>query len=133
MAMTKLTLAMLKDLDMGRVAAGFQKELDHIVKDCEDRPGDVRARQVTLKLSLVPDSDGMGVCETVQGEFSITSSVPNRVSKKYQMRVHANGSLLFNPESPEDVTQGTLDSLLSEGEGDDADATPPPATGKKKK
>jgi hypothetical protein len=118
MGKMRLTLDVLKDLDMGKVAAGFQKEVAHVVADCMDRPSDDRARKVGLIMSVVPDCDGMGVCETATVEFKIQSSVPARQSKTYQMRVHANGSLLFNPESPDNVHQGTLDEMLAPEEGE---------------
>ena len=107
----KLGLSTLKELDMGKITAAFDHELKHVVKDCIDRPGDNRDRVVELQMRVVPDCDGSGIAETVTAEFSIKSKVPPRQSKKYQLQASANGVVTVNPESPENVHQGTLDEV----------------------
>jgi hypothetical protein len=111
----KLGLSSLKELDMGKIAAAFDHEMRHVVNDCLDRPGDETARTVSLCMKMVPDCDSTGVAETVTAEFVIKSTVPPRTSKKYQLQTHRNGHVLVNPESPEDITQGTLDEVLEDG------------------
>jgi hypothetical protein len=40
---------------------------------------------------------------------TIRAKVPTRRSRKYQLAAHANGALLVNPDSPDDVSQMTID------------------------
>lgn len=104
----RLTLETLKDLDLGKVNAAFDRELAHVVKDCIDRPDDRTARTVSLELAVTPEAEG-GVCEVVNGEFTIKSKVPPRRSRRYEMAVKPTGVALINPESPDAVRQMTLD------------------------
>lgn len=106
----RLSLATLGQLDLGKVDAAFANELRHVVKDCIDRPHEGQARKVVIELAVTPrPSDG--VCSVVDGEFTLKSTVPPRRTRPYEMAVHASGALMVNPESPEDVRQGTLDEL----------------------
>ena len=110
MGKVKLGLENLQLLDNQKIAAAFNHELRHVVKDCIDRPGDDRARAVSLDMTVTPECDReSGVCDTVSVEFTVKSAVPNRRSRKFQMAVDAKGVIVVNPESPENVRQGTLD------------------------
>ena len=71
----------LKQLDFGLIAESFSAELQHVTKDCQDRPHDETARTVTIKFNLkpVPDATGRVVdLDSVNVEAEITSSVPKR-------------------------------------------------------
>ena len=107
----ELTLANLRELDLGRVNEAFAFELAHVVKDCLDRTTDDRARKVTLTFLLVPSQDttrGAHACDTVDVGAEITSSVPKRRSKIYTMEPRVNGGLTFHPESPSDPNANKL-------------------------
>jgi hypothetical protein len=106
----KLTLDTLKSLDMGKISAAFDHELRHVVKDCIDRPGDESTRTVALQMTVKPEPSD-GVCDTVMCEFTVTSKVPPRRSRQFQLQAHARGDVLVNTESPDDVRQGTLDEI----------------------
>lgn len=110
----KLGLDTLKELDMGKIPAAFNHELAYVVKDCLDRPGDDAVRAVELRLEVTPDCDASGVAETVTAEFSVKSKIPPRRTKKFQLQASANGTVIVNPESADDVNQGTLDELDQE-------------------
>lgn len=114
----KLGLSTIKELQMGKVSAAFDHELQHVVKDCMDRPDDKTARKVQLTIDVVPDTSD-GVCDMVQASFTVKSSVPARKSRVYQLSAHASGAVLVNPESPEDIGQGTLDEVLSGNDDSD--------------
>lgn len=105
-----LTLDSLKGLNAGLPAAAWQKELEHIVKDCVDRPGDSSPRTLTLTLAMVPKEEN-GTCDAVEAEIEIKAKVPPRRSRKYEMGVNAKGVVSFNDESPESIKQGTLDEV----------------------
>lgn len=111
MAKIALTLESLQDLDMGKVATAWKQDLERLVRDCMDRPGDTTSRTLNLKLTLVPEQDDTGACEVVSGEFEIIARTPPRRSRKYEMQVHGSGSLLVNPESPSNIRQRTLDEV----------------------
>lgn len=118
MARMRLTLASIKDLDNGRVHAAWGHELAHVVKDCYDRPNDGKARKVTLQASLTPKGE-----EAVDIELEITSSVPPRRSRPFEMAIAPrDGDLIFNDASQDDVRQGTLDEVV-------VDPAPAPAAG----
>lgn len=104
----RLDLQQLAMLDNGKVAAIFARELRHVVTDCVDRPTDDKARKITMTVSVVPQECD-GVCETVEAEVQIKSSVPDRRTRPYQLAVNARGDVIVNDASPEDVRQGTLD------------------------
>lgn len=106
----RLSLATLGQLDLGKIDAAFAAELRHVVKDCIDRPHEESARKVVLELAVTPRASD-GVCSVVDGEFTLKSTVPPRRTRPYEMAVHASGQLLVNPESPDDIRQGTLDEV----------------------
>ena len=110
-----LTLETLKDLDMGRVSVAFQLELQRIVLDCIDRPGDKNPRKVTIEMKVTPIVDDTGSCEGASGEFSVKSSVPQRKSKPYHFRANKKGALVFSEESPDNADQTTFGDMDSEG------------------
>lgn len=110
----RLSLESLRELDMGRISAAWDHELRHVVRDMHDRPTDASPREISLRFTLTPEDDG-GVLAAVNGEFEVKSKVPPRRSRRYQLQAHASGVLLVNPESPDDVRQGTLDEAAEGG------------------
>ncbi len=109
MGKVKLKLSSLEELDMGKVEKMFEGHVHRVLTDIEDRPGDTTVRKINLEITAIPaDAEG----DTVDMEFSVKSSVPIHRSRKYNMRMqHVGGkrSVVFNPESADDVKQGTLD------------------------
>jgi hypothetical protein len=80
------------------------------VQDIRDRPTDGKKRKVALILQ-VESIDDHGDNLAVSAE--VMSVIPKRVSRPYQMRTKNDGSVFFQPESPEDVDQMTLGDLPS--------------------
>lgn len=99
------------EIDDGRIAAAVNVELGRVVQDCINRPGDASARKVTIETIVKPQKGDDGVCVAVDVEFEVKSRVPSRRSKRYEMQTNAGGALVFNPASPDDVRQGTLDEM----------------------
>lgn len=108
MQILQLTLGSLQELDDGRVVKAFEHELKRAVQDCQDRPGDKNAREVTMVLKLTPIVDEAGMCEETNGEFHIKSKVPQRKSKTYSFGVRRGGQLAFNANSPDNIDQKTI-------------------------
>ncbi len=105
-ALKNLTL-----LDNGIIDEAFKREIQHVVKDCEDRPLDKKARTVCIKFELVPvpdTSSNQVLCEHVVVACDISSSVPKRRTKVYQMKPKQDGSLVFHPDLPDDADGETL-------------------------
>lgn len=108
MGMKEMKLENLADLDNGRVSLAFTHELKRAVQDCLDRPGDSTARKVTVVFTLKPITDEAGDCDTVNGDFKIKSTVPERKSKTYNFAARKSGHLVFSEESPQNVQQTTF-------------------------
>lgn len=111
MARMLLTLNALKDFDLGKIDVAFVKELEAVVRDLRDRPGEKAARKVTLEVELIPQEADTGDCETAMMRFMISSRIPKRSSRTYEVGVQKNGGLLVNDLSPDNISQGTLDEL----------------------
>lgn len=108
---TVFSLSNLRLLDFGKIGVAFDHEIERVVKDCLDRPSDDHARTVTIKFSFEPTLDpsaGMVDCETVAVECEVSSAVPKRRTKVYEMRPHKNGQLSFNPDLPDEPEEETL-------------------------
>ncbi len=102
----KLGLDALMLLDKGVLAVVFEREVAHVVRDCDDRPLDDRPRKISIEFSFIPvvDKSGTGTVglESVVVDAQIQSSLPKRRSKQFHMTAHQDGSLSFHPELPED-------------------------------
>lgn len=112
----QLSLATLGEFDFGKAAVAFQKELQKVVIDMIDRPGDDRPRTVTLKTSLKPLVQQEGDVVDSQVEFEITSSMPSRRTKPRPAMIDRRGNLLFSADAPDNPRQETFEMG---GEGSD--------------
>lgn len=106
----RLSLENLKQLDFGKVAAAYDHELKHVVRDCLDRPADKRPRTVVIKFAVVPVQPeiGMSDCEEIMVGCEVSSGVPKRRSKIYTMKPIQDGGLAFHPDIPEDADADAL-------------------------
>lgn len=107
MARVQLTLDSLRVLDYGKVSAEFQKLLEFVVKDCWERPNDVKARKVLLQCEVEPISDGHD-CTGVWARFKMKASTPDRQSQDYQFGVNKLGQVYFQEDSPDSPDQESL-------------------------
>ena len=99
----------LRVLDLGQINQAFQNELERIVKDCMDRPHLEKARQITIRFLFEPVSDSnRNDCDRVSVGCHITSGIPKRESRTYEMVPTVNGQLVFHPELPDDPAGSTL-------------------------
>ncbi len=107
-AREQLKLENLAKLDFGKIPAAFDAEVLRCVADCKDRPLDDKPRKVSLTFNLWPkaDVDGTGVvCQDVDVECEVTSTVPKRRTRIYTMRPTHDDKLAFQPDSPENPDQ----------------------------
>jgi hypothetical protein len=117
MALKKLTVETLHELDFGSIGIAFQKHLARVVQDCIDRPGDKRARTVLLEMKVVP------VVEIRGSTIELKSKVPDHETQELDFAVRHDGSLVFNEESPRNHRQGVMfpQAQQPQGENEDAD------------
>lgn len=111
MAMLRLTLDAMRELDGGRAMETFQDAVRVAVKDCIDRPGDKRPRKVVLQLTLkpVPVIEGNTIdCDGANGAFQCKTMLPQYETREVNFGVQQSGDLIFNPDSPTDHKQATL-------------------------
>jgi hypothetical protein len=107
MSLQSLTLANLKDLDLGKIDEAFQRHLARAAIDCMDRPTESKPRVVTLQFEVVP-VEVDGDCDEVVVRIQTTSKVPTHKTRPYSLAPRRNGALVFNPDSPTNVAQGTF-------------------------
>lgn len=111
MALEKLSLRAIANLDCGRVREAFNQALERCRRDCDDRPGVDQARKVTLTVAMKPlTDDERPELESCDVNFVVHESIPKRPSKTYNMAARANG-LWFNDLSPDDANQQTIDQI----------------------
>lgn len=111
MGLEKLTVDSLTRIDFGSVAEAFKSHIGRLVKDCVDRPGVKAVRKVTLELKLTSVAEVHGNtidCVGAKGVFRIKSSIPEHETQAIDFGVRADGSLVFNEDSPRDHRQATL-------------------------
>jgi len=107
----RLSLSNLAELDYGKAVYAFQKHLERAVLDCTDRPGDKRARAVTLQFKVTPVAETNGntiICNSANGIFVIKSKIPDHETKTIDFGVTSKGELVFNPDSLDDHNQTTM-------------------------
>jgi hypothetical protein len=108
MSLQQFTLDSLKDLDAGKAMEAFHLHVKRAAVDCLDRPADPKPRVVNLQLSIVPVVEPDGTCDRVDVQIHASSKVPNHRTRVYSFGLRRNGMLVFNPDSPESVDQGTF-------------------------
>lgn len=105
------TLDNLRLLDFGKIQEAFNQELQFTVKDCMDRPLDDAARTVSIQFTLKPVPDLSGVtadCDKVAVACDITSKIPKRKTRVYEMKPKHDGTLTFHPDLPDEPDGSTL-------------------------
>lgn len=103
----------LKMLDFGVIGAAFDAEMMRVIKDCSDRPLDDKPRTVSITFNVTPKPDlsranGVVDCEKVSVECDITSKVPPRRTKIYEMTPRQDGTAVFHPDLPDEPDGDTL-------------------------
>lgn len=106
-----LSAGTLSKLDGGRAAVALDRAFAQAVKDCLDRPGDERARKITMQIDVVPVKeviDNQLSCEGAKGVYKIRLRTPDWESGTLDFGVRQNGMLIFNENSPANHRQATF-------------------------
>ena len=98
----------LATIDGGRIAAAINQELKKAALDCDDRPGEKRARKINVALEMVPVLDEKGLADSVKVRATIKATHPDRRSRVFDMSLRKGGKLAYDEESLENVDQQTL-------------------------
>lgn len=120
MALEQLTTKNLHKLDDGVVAAMLDTLLAQAAEDCRKRAGTKKSRSVTLKLELTPQLDDAGNVEGINLEVAFDIKVPSRRTRTLNLGIRNGGILTFNPLSPDNAKQKTLDEQTGGTLGENA-------------
>lgn len=104
MAKTVFRLESLHKIDA--LKEDFDRQLKAAVEDCRERPGLKQAREVTVKLKIVPHAQD---ADDVVVHVQTTSKTPTRAIDPYRMQRTMNDGLKFQPNSPIDPDQESFD------------------------
>lgn len=70
------TLGEVGELKRGLVNLQFVDEVDRVMKDIIDRPGEGGARKVKIEITFKPDVDDSGTLEGISLSTGVSSSLP---------------------------------------------------------
>jgi hypothetical protein len=107
---------MFRDLDLvgvhhiagGTIGASFAHHMKRAVSDCEDRPGEKKARKIILVVNVTPQMLQDGAATDVKIDCEVSSTVPKHISKTGECMVKHGGRAVFNDLSEKHVDQGSL-------------------------
>lgn len=109
MALERVTLAKIAEMDGGKIGHAFQGAVRRCLKDCRDRPNLSKARTITLTVTMAPPKDAEGAeLDVVAFACALKEALPKRDSREYSA-VLQGGDMLVNELSPSDARQRTID------------------------
>ena len=120
--MSEKGLAAIAAMQGGAVDERFIRLFRLAVQDCDDRPGETKARKITLQVELTPVPQGHGHAPHVEISAGLKSAIPDYRSAPTEAKVMHGGDAVFNDLAPDNPDQRTFD----EPEADEAN---PPRAG----
>jgi hypothetical protein len=102
-----LSLENLERLDFGIARETFDQQIKRIALDCLDRPESTDPRKVIMEVIVRPIKE-QKTCEHVDVQIKVKSSIPEYHTKVYDMKMRANGLIIFNEDSPDNPDQSTI-------------------------
>ena len=100
--MKNLQLFTMKNPHLIRgLAEDFDGQLRTMVRDCRDRPGMKKPRELTIRLRCHPHENG----EDVLVDVTTGNKLPTKIAETYRMMATTADGLKFNPDSPESTAQ----------------------------
>ena len=109
MANHLLDLKGLANYADGTIDAIVGRQLQRIVADCEDRPGDDKFREVNIKIMVKPMQMQDGAVTTLHTEVEVSSKTPKYISRPVHCAIKHGGRAVFNDLAPDNANQRTLD------------------------
>jgi len=115
MARQTLSLDTLDQFDFGKASAAFSMALEKAVRDCLDRPGEKKAREVSLVAKLTPVLLQDGDVVDCEIGFTIGCGVPKWQTAARPVGATTGGQLFFQELAPDNPDQMTVDDFAEEG------------------
>lgn len=113
-----LTLRSLHLLGDGTLDTDFTATLAAAARDCVERAGIDKTREVKIVFTLRPVIAANGSCDDVEVDVQVASKSPAKQVPTYTMTCTKNGGLKFQPDSPGDPRQeGMFDQGDTGGKG----------------
>lgn len=111
-SLNKLARATLSSIATAGPGAGkletiFQKHLAKVVDNMTDLSGDQSTRKITVEIEFKPAGQKSSV-DSVEVGFTVKSKLAGEYGTLH-MVPHGGRDLMFNPTSPDNARQGTLD------------------------
>ena len=110
----QVKLGSLADFNDGKLAAAFDHHLRLAFEDVNDRPGEKKARKVTLQVEVVPIVHQDGATTDCQILAQVKSTVPTHVTAPVtcQLRQSQKGSMaVWNDLAEDNPDQMTIDEI----------------------
>lgn len=104
-----LTADTIHELYEGRVGAMIDSLFRKANLDILDRPGEPKARKVTLTFSFTPKRLADGTVEKIDIQVKGKPSIPDYATGNIDAALKATGGVIFASDSPENVDQTTFD------------------------
>lgn len=117
--MARETITTLSDLaliDRGTLDRAFARAIEEVRGDLIDRKGLPTTRKIVLECFFTPVTGPDGKLAEVQSCFEVKVKIPGRRTLDYSLGVTVDG-FRYNPASPDDHRQGTLDEIEKKGTG----------------
>ena len=114
MAVKQLKLQTLADFNGGKVAAAFDHHVKRVIEDCDDRPGETKARKITLEVEVVPRILQDGAATDCEITAKVKSTVPAHIAAPVVCQIRRGGIAAFNDLSEDNPHQRTLDEIGEE-------------------
>lgn len=99
--LTPLRAETLHQMEHGRVGAAIDLALKRIEADCRDRPGDDRARVLTVEIRVKPIADTVDrevVCDGLKATVLVKSKAPAQESREVIMGLDPRRGIVFSPD-----------------------------------
>lgn len=107
-----LSLRGLGDLDEGHFSVAIDNALLAIGRDIRDRGVDKRVRRLAIIVEVKPIVD-KGRVLALSTTAKLKTSIPDEISAPTAMELHGTGLIGFNPSSPDDPRQSTIDEEIN--------------------
>ncbi len=91
-----------------RVVANINRQIRHASNDCADRSSDPNPRKINIQLTLTPDEQPDGTCNSANMTVDVKTTVPPHKSATINLGLRSDGLLLVNLDSLDDINQATL-------------------------
>lgn len=105
----QFSFAELATMDGGRIGLAVDRAIRRAAEDCEDLPGEKKARKITIQIDLTPDLDQDGICDSVSARVQIKETLPTRKTRAYDFALRKNGVLTYQPDALDNHDQETFD------------------------